>query len=166
MINPRAPGRRHLERLRQLTGGVLGPAPGSVPVSASRNGGYTPSVIPVVETLPVRAPRQGEIPTGGAGSFPTFSWPGPVTYIDLSTPWPVTADMDLANFIITQADGSDVLDIDVLVNGSVVDTVTTAATRTQSLAITVSVVVGDDIQLDLTDFGGSAAVNLGVVLTT
>jgi hypothetical protein len=64
------------------------------------------------------------------------------------------------------ADGQAVLGIDILVGSSVVDSVTTASTRTQTLSIAVPVVVGDDIQLEITSIGAGTANNIGVVLTT
>lgn len=103
---------------------------------------------------------------GGASAFPTFSWPGAANFTDLGPPWPVTADMSLVNFIIVMADGQAVLGIDILVGSSVVDSVTTASTRTQTLSIAVPVVVGDDIQLEITSIGAGTANNIGVVLTT
>jgi hypothetical protein len=74
--------------------------------------------------------------------------------------------MSLVNFIIVMADGQAVLGIDILVGSSVVDSVTTASTRTQTLSIAVPVVVGDDIQLEITSIGAGTANNIGVVLTT
>jgi hypothetical protein len=114
--------------------------------------------------------RLGAISTGnspGSGGLgdPVFSWRGAVSAPGISPPWPVTQTKTLTGFFIVQADGDDVLDIDILVSGAVIDSVTTAATRSQVLTISVPVVIGDDIQLDLTDEGGGGAVNVGVALT-
>jgi hypothetical protein len=102
--------------------------------------------------------------TGPAGNtLPVFGWQGAITDVARSSPWPCTQAATYTEFDIVQADGNDVLVFDILKNGSVVDDVTTTATRKQTLSISVTVVDGDDIQVELTDEGGGAAVNVGIV---
>jgi hypothetical protein len=126
-----------------------------------------PASMPIAHQRIVRGEAVRRLPgqiTGG-GSFPTFSWPGTVNFLDISPPWPVIADASYTSLVLVMADGTAAIDIDVLVNGSVADSVAASATATQTLAITVAVTAGDYIQLELTDDGAGTAVNIGVVLT-
>lgn len=99
----------------------------------------------------------------GAVEHIEFGWTGLVDHLDLSMPHPVDIGgsfTELAVAFTTPA----VIEFNVLVNGSNVGVVTTAASGNLQLFVSTITVVHDDlVQLELVDFGTGLAEGVGVV---
>ena len=128
--------RRHVERLRSLQGGILGTARGSVPVSASRNGGFVPSSIPVIVSVPHR-PTPNATGAGAAAArlqLPRFFRPGTLNATWESTVWNSEGATTWTQCVVdfpSGTTGDAAIDFDILVNGVVVESLTLGSAADQ-----------------------------------
>jgi hypothetical protein len=121
-----------------------------------------PASTPILQQRVVRGDSVRRLPGKVVSEHIEFSWIGLVDHLDTSMPHPVTiggAFTEIAVAFTTPA----VIDFDILVNGSIEGSITTAATGDlQTFTATLILVRDDLVQLDLTDFGTGLAEGVAV----
>lgn len=106
---------------------------------------------------------------GGGPSDPTpdaprFSWGGLVNFLDITPEWYVIEDAALDTAQVNMAAATAAIDFSILVNGSSIDTVSATATASASYGITVPVVSGDRVKIELTNVGTGLCHDLSILL--
>lgn len=162
------------ELLQTLGSGVVGSAPGSRPRSASVNGGFTPSSVPVVKFPAVKAPTATQFPGGvGAGSGTglmdhSWDWGGivaPVGDVD-STLYPTPGFVELheweAVFLDVDAGGSNTVQF--LVNEVLQSTIVVPTSTKRVIVSLADAVVSGDLSVRLLDNPTGAGVGLSATV--
>ena len=139
------PERERAELLVSLGMGVQGETRISIPVSiGERDRGegalmarpHMPANMPITRQRTVRGEAVRRMPGRvAAPKTPAFSWPGVVDHLDLSPKYPVKVGGSFTEIAVTFVTAAAV-DFDVIVNGSVVDSITTAGSGSPQLFTT------------------------------
>lgn len=126
------------------------------------NNPHMPANMPIAQQRVVRGEAVRRIPGKVISEHIEFSWQGLVDHLDTSPKHPVTIGGAFTEIAVTFKTAA-VIEFDILVNGSIEGSITTASSGDLQLFTATLVLVRDDkVQLDLTDFGSGLADGVAV----
>lgn len=104
---------------------------------------------------------------GGGGSAmdqPRFAWSGLVNFLDTTPVWRIITAGTFTSLDVDMAVSSAALTLNILVNGTNIQTVSPTATAFATYTISVPVVAGNRLRIQLTSVGTGVAHDLSLLL--
>ena len=129
------------------------------------NSPHMPASMPIAEQRRVRGDAIRRVP-GATASYemPRFSWPGVMDALDESPEWRMGSAQTYDEVCVDFTTDDDVIEFDIKVNGSVIESIVCSTGLAQEFAISVVVVRDDKITLETTDFASGLAEDTAVTL--